>query len=37
MVKESKIFDTICVGEGERTVLKIMDDVYNGKLKPLYF
>ncbi len=35
-VKESKIFDTICVGEGERTVLKIMDDIYNGKLKPLY-
>ncbi len=35
-VKESKVFDSICVSEGERTILKILDDIYNGKLKTLY-
>ena len=36
-VQESKIFDSICVSEGERTLVKMLKDIEQGKLKSLYF
>ncbi len=35
-VKESKIFDSICVAEGERTLVKMLKDIEKGQLKSLY-
>lgn len=36
-VKESKIFDSICVTEGEHTILKMLKDIEENNLKPIYY
>jgi len=36
-VNETKLFDAICVGEGENLILEMINDVEKNQLKPVYF
>jgi radical SAM superfamily enzyme YgiQ (UPF0313 family) len=36
-IKETKLFDAICVREGENVILKMIEDVKKNKLKQVYF
>jgi len=36
-IEESKVFDSICVGEGENLILEMVNDVEKNELKSIYF
>lgn len=35
-IAKTKLFDAVAVGEGENLILEMLNDTYNGKLKPIY-